>query len=116
MAILQSQQMDSLWYMTHLTAGRIAVDPEQVAAQQRQLTRWQFPIIKMFWIILWSVKASFMSVFYRLAQPFPLIRRAWYCVAVFAALALIGCVLASTLTCSPPSDYFYGEPTNVSSR
>ncbi|KAJ3519807.1 hypothetical protein NM208_g13978 [Fusarium decemcellulare] len=109
MAILQTQQMDALWYMTYLGAGRIAVDPEQIAAQQRELTRWQFPIIKMFWIILWSVKASFMALFFRLVQPFPIIRRLWYCVAVFAALALIGCILASTLTCNPPSDYFYGN-------
>lgn len=109
MAILQTEQMNSLWFMTNLGGGRILAAPEEIAAQNQQLTRWQFPIIKLFWIILWSVKASFMSIFYRLIRSFPLLRRLWYCVAVFAALALIGCVLASTLTCSPPSDYFTGK-------
>ncbi|KAM0548083.1 hypothetical protein ACHAPJ_010141 [Fusarium lateritium] len=34
MAILQTQQMDALWYMTHLSAGRIAVDPKELVAQR----------------------------------------------------------------------------------
>lgn len=109
MGILQTEQLNALFYMTHLQAGRILPDPETIAMQNQQLTRWQFPIIKLFWIILWSVKASFMSIFYRLIRSFPILRRLWYCVAVFAVLALIGCVLASTLTCSPPSDYFTGK-------
>lgn len=108
MAILQTQQMDALWYTTYLSSGRIPPIPEEIQKQTTQLTRWQFPIIKLFWVVLWSVKASFMAVFYRLVQPFPLIRRLWYCVAVFTFLAFVGCVVASTLTCSPPSDYFYG--------
>ncbi|KAF4964304.1 hypothetical protein FSARC_7749 [Fusarium sarcochroum] len=89
MAILQTQQMESLWYMTYIIAGRIAIDPKEVVAQRKELVRWQFPIIKMFWIVLWSVKASFMSLFYRLVRPFTIILRCWYCVAVFTALALI---------------------------
>lgn len=109
MAILQTEQMNALFYMTHLQAGRILAQPEEILVQNQQLTRWQFPIIKLFWITLWSVKASFMSIFYRLIRSFPVLRRLWYCVAAFAVLALIGCVLASTLTCSPPSDYFTGK-------
>lgn len=105
MASLQTKQMDSLWYITYLTAGRIPVTAE-AATQTEDLTRWQFPIIKLFWTVLWSVKASFMAVFFRLVRPFTIHRRLWYFVAVFATLAYIGCWLASTLTCSPPSDYF----------
>ncbi|KAI5458328.1 hypothetical protein BGZ63DRAFT_427580 [Mariannaea sp. PMI_226] len=108
MGILQTQQMDSLWYITYLVAGRVAFDPQEYAFQHYQLTRWQFPIIKMFWITLWSVKASFMAAIYRLVQPFPVLRRLWYAVAVFAALALVACILTSALTCKKPSDYFYG--------
>ncbi|KAF5657133.1 hypothetical protein FHETE_10583 [Fusarium heterosporum] len=106
MAILQTEQMDSLWYMTYLQHGRIAYDPKELETQRAQLSKWQFPIIKMFWIILWSVKASFLSLFFRLVQPFPIIRRLWYCVAVFTALALIVSIICSVLTCSPPSNYF----------
>lgn len=106
MAILQTEQMDSLWYLTYLQAGRLAYDPKELARQRTEISKWQFPIIKMFWIVLWSVKASFLSLFYRLVQPFPIIRRLWYCVAVFTALSLTVCIICSALTCSPPSRYF----------
>ncbi|KAM0234057.1 hypothetical protein ACHAP5_010200 [Fusarium lateritium] len=106
MAILQTEQMDSLWYMTQLQNGRLAYDPKELVRQRTELSKWQFPIIKMFWIVLWSVKASFLSLFYRLVQPFPIIRRLWYCVAAFTALSLAVCIICSTLTCSPPSRYF----------
>jgi hypothetical protein len=103
--------MDSLWYMTQLQAGRIAYDPKELVRQRTELSKWQFPIIKMFWIVLWSVKASFLSLFYRLVQPFPIIRRLWYCVAAFTALSLAVCIICSTLTCSPPSRYFNSQST-----
>ncbi|KAK1998391.1 hypothetical protein LX36DRAFT_710897 [Colletotrichum falcatum] len=105
MAGLQTRQLDALYYTTYLTAGRIPVGAE-TAARTEDLTRWQFPIIKLFWTVLWSVKASFMAVFYRLVKPSPVRRILWYCVAVFATLAYVGCWVASTLSCSPPSDYF----------
>ena len=109
MAILQTEQLDALWYITYLAAGRIQYIPEEMVEQNYQLTRWQFPIIKLFWVVLWSVKASFLAVFYRLVKPFKILRISWICVAVFTGLAFVGCVIASTLTCSPPSDYFYGS-------
>ncbi|KAL6920637.1 hypothetical protein ACHAP8_008183 [Fusarium lateritium] len=108
MAILQTEQMEALWYMTHLQAGRIAYEPEEMLSQRNQLAKWQFPIIKMFWIILWSVKASFLAIFWRLVQPFVIIRRLWYFVCFFTASALVVCVVCSVFTCNTPSDYFYG--------
>ncbi|OHW99721.1 hypothetical protein CSPAE12_01525 [Colletotrichum incanum] len=69
MASLQTRQLDALYYTTYLSAGRIQVTAETVAKTE-DLTRWQFPIIKLFWTVLWSVKASFMAVFYRLVKPF----------------------------------------------
>ncbi|KZL79571.1 hypothetical protein CI238_07244 [Colletotrichum incanum] len=111
MASLQTRQLDALYYTTYLSAGRIQVTAETVAKTE-DLTRWQFPIIKLFWTVLWSVKASFMAVFYRLVKPFTVRRRLWYCIAAFAFLAYIGCWLASTLTCSPPSDYFQAGKCN----
>ncbi|EKJ68339.1 hypothetical protein FPSE_11347 [Fusarium pseudograminearum CS3096] len=109
MAILQTEQMEALWYMTHLQAGRIAYEPEEMLAQRHQLAKWQFPIIKMFWIILWSVKASFLAIFWRLVQPFVIIRRTWYFVCFFTASALLVCVICSIFTCNTPSDYFRGS-------
>ncbi|KAK4115510.1 hypothetical protein N656DRAFT_842370 [Canariomyces notabilis] len=98
MSILQTVQMPSLWYTAYLMAGRIAPDPDTLFNA--------FPIIKLFWTALWSVKASFMAVFFRLVWPFPVHRRLWYCVAVFAAIAYIGCWLSSILSCNTPADYF----------
>ncbi|GKT51421.1 uncharacterized protein ColSpa_11602 [Colletotrichum spaethianum] len=112
MTSLQTRQLDALYYTTYLSAGRIPVTTE-TGVKTEDLTRWQFPIIKLFWTILWSVKASFMAVFYRLVKPFTVRRRLWYCVAVFAFLAYIGCWLASALTCSPPSDYFKAGKCNT---
>lgn len=113
MAALQTVQQRSLWYLSDLTAGRISPQtPEEgqhALDMTHELTKWQYPIITLFWISLWSVKASFMAVFYRLVKPFPMFRWMWYGVAVFVTLSLIGCITASTLTCDPPSDYFYGK-------
>jgi hypothetical protein len=105
MAILQTEQMPSLWYITYLSAGRVVPD-QSTTYQLEQLSRWEFPIITLFWTVLWSVKASFMTVFFRLVKPFSLLRRLCYCIAVFAALAYISCNIASALTCSPPGNYF----------
>ncbi|OLN95492.1 hypothetical protein CCHL11_05179 [Colletotrichum chlorophyti] len=111
MASIQTKQLDALFYTTYLSAGRIPVSAETVHMTE-ELTRWQFPIIKLFWTVLWSVKASFMAVFFRLVKPFTVRRRLWYFVAGFALVAYIGCWLASTLTCSPPSDYFKAGKCN----
>jgi hypothetical protein len=107
MAILQTQQMDSLWYTTYLIAGRLDfTDVEGISKMQIELKRWQFPIIKLFWTTLWAIKASFLALFYRVIKPLPVLRKLWYAVCVFCALAYIGCWLASALTCTPPGQYF----------
>ncbi|KAK1971603.1 hypothetical protein LY78DRAFT_598238 [Colletotrichum sublineola] len=111
MASLQTRQLDSLFYITDLTAGRI-VPGKETSVKMEDLMRWQFPIIKLFWSVLWSVKASFMAVFYRLVKPFPVRRILWYCVAAFALVAFIGCWVASIFTCRTPSDYFKAGKCN----
>lgn len=106
MAILQTIQMEALWFITYLTAGRISSADPTMAHNLTELTRWQFPVIKLFWTILWSVKASFLAAFYRLVKPIRWARNMWYGVAVFAFLAYVGCWISSTLTCTPVGDYF----------
>lgn len=106
MCILQTVQQDSLWFVLELAAGRIKADDSTTTRQFEQLARWQFPIIKLFWITLWSVKASFLAIFFRIVQPFYVRRRLWYGAAIFVSLAFLGCVLSSILTCNPVSDYF----------
>jgi hypothetical protein len=105
MFILQMLQRTALWYFTYLRAGRLLADSRSIY-WQGQLKRWQFPIIKLFYTVLWSVKGSFLALFRRLVKPFPILRKLWYCVAVYTFLGYVGCVLQSALACNPPSDYF----------
>ncbi|ROT37978.1 hypothetical protein SODALDRAFT_278198 [Sodiomyces alkalinus F11] len=105
---LQMQQMDSLWYMTYLRSHRIA-ESEETPRQENELLRWQFPLIVLFWSVLWSVKASFMAAFYRIVAPLTLYRRLWYGVAVFTALSYIACWVSVLVTCDSPGDYFAGK-------
>jgi hypothetical protein len=105
MSILQMIQRPALWYFTYLRAGRLLPDDRSLY-WQGQLKLWQLPIIMLFYTVLWSIKASFLALFYRLVHPFSVFRGAWYCVTVFAALAYIGCILQAALACHPPSDYF----------
>ncbi|ORY58206.1 uncharacterized protein BCR38DRAFT_468857 [Pseudomassariella vexata] len=105
MAIIQTQQMESLWYTAYLIAERIAPDEGNVY-QAEQLARWEFPIIQLFWTTLWCIKGSFLALFFGLVKPITLYRRLWYGVVVFTVGAYIGCWLGSTLTCDPPLDYF----------
>ncbi|CAH0041172.1 unnamed protein product [Clonostachys rhizophaga] len=106
MAILQTVQTSSLWFFTYLTSGRIAANDPQVFPQMSQMLRFQFPVIKLFWTVLWSVKASFLAAFYPLVKPTKWIRICWFIVVAFTTIAYIGCWLASTLTCTNPGDYF----------
>ncbi|KAL2752045.1 hypothetical protein ACRALDRAFT_1083632 [Sodiomyces alcalophilus JCM 7366] len=105
---LQMQQMDALWYMTYLRSHRIA-ESDDTPRQEYELLRWQFPLIVIFWTLLWSVKASFMAVYYSIIRPLTLYRRLWYGVAVITALSYIACWVSVLLTCDSPGDYFAGN-------
>lgn len=113
MCVLETIQQDSLWYSVELLAGRIAVD-ERTLPHMAELARWEFPVIKLFWITLWSVKASLLSMIYRFVEPFTTRRRLWYAVTVFVFFAFVGCVLSSILTCETPANYF--KPGKCSSE
>lgn len=106
MSIVQMLQQDSLWYVLAVIARHFAPKQEHATWQYEQLARWQFPEVKLFWITLWAVKASLLSIFFRVVHPFTTRRRLWYAVATFVGLSFVACVLMSILTCSPPSDYF----------
>lgn len=105
-SILQTQQMDALMYNVYLMAGRISLDDPNLVFYTEQLTRWEFPIITLFWTVLWLVKANFLAMFYQLVRPITFYRRLWYCVSVFTFLAYVGSVVASTMTCGNPRNYF----------
>jgi hypothetical protein len=104
-SVLQTLQLPALFYITELDAGHIAPTDTDVAILT-QLSVFQFPLIKLFWTILWSIKASFLALFYRLVCPITFTRWAWYAVATFTFLAYVGCWISSTTTCHNVADYF----------
>lgn len=82
----------------------VSIDASDEAV--RELLRWHFPVVILFWTCLWSVKASFLAAFYNLVYPVRGIRYAWYAVAVLSALGYIGCWTFVLLICSNPADIF----------
>ncbi|OHF01534.1 hypothetical protein CORC01_03290 [Colletotrichum orchidophilum] len=115
MGILQMQQMDALWYVVALRAGRFRpASKEEANAQLEQWLRWSYALTFVFWSGLFAVKASFLNVFFRLVSPIPWLRKVWYGIAAFCLLAYIGGWLAGSLVCDIPSDYFRAEKCNSS--
>jgi hypothetical protein len=104
-AVLQTLQAPSLYYLVDVEAGRVPAG-EPLLVQGNIYVRYEFTIIALFWTVLWCVKASFLSLFHRLFDGLPKYRLWWWGVVVFAALAYVGCWIASAYTCHPPSTYF----------
>jgi hypothetical protein len=109
-AILQTLQTPSLYYLIYASSGE-APAGQALIDQGNVYVRYQFVIILLFFTIIWSVKYSFLALYYRLFKGQSTYRRIWWFVANFAALAYIGCWIASIWTCHPPSTYFdFGMP------
>ena len=104
-AVLQTLQAPSLYYLVDVEVGRVPAG-EPLLVQGNIYVRYEFTIIALFWTVLWCVKASFLSLFHRLFDGLPKYRLWWWAVVVFAALAYVGCWIASAYTCHPPSTYF----------
>jgi hypothetical protein len=99
-AILQTLQAPHLYYIVLDMSG------PDIVYHGLHYTYYEFAIIAIFWSVLWSVKASFLALFWMISNGLPRYRRIWWATAVFAALAYIGCWIASVYTCHPPSNYF----------
>lgn len=108
-AVLQTLQTPSLYYLVWASAGQVQPG-EELVVQGTRYTYFEFVIIALFWTITWSVKSSFLAMYWRLFDGLPNYRKAWIGVAVFAVGSYIGCWFASVWTCHPPSTYFkFGE-------
>ncbi|KAJ0298690.1 hypothetical protein COL516b_009775 [Colletotrichum fioriniae] len=58
MAVLQMQQMDSLWYVVELEAGRfVPASEEEAELRLEQWLRWSYALTYLFWTGLFAVKA-----------------------------------------------------------
>jgi hypothetical protein len=99
-AILQTIQAPHLYYMILQATG------SDIVHHALRYTHFEFAIISIFWSVLWSVKGSFLALFWMLSNGLPRYRRVWWVITVFTVLAYIGCWLASVLNCHPPENYF----------
>lgn len=104
-AILQTLQNHSLYYLIYASAGEVPAG-KALLDQGNIYVRYQFVIIVLFWTVTWSVKYSFLALYYRLFNGLAIYRKIWWAVVIFAAMTYVGCWIASVWTCHPPSTYF----------
>lgn len=108
-AVLETLQTPHLYYVAMATAGLVPLD-ETLLYHGNLFVRYEFAIIGLFWTVLWAVKASFLTLFWRLFDGLPMFRKTAVAIAIFAFLAFVGCWIASILNCHPASLYFkFGE-------
>lgn len=109
-ALLTTLQAPHLYYVARAIAGLVPPD-EKLLYHGNKYVRYEFPSIGLFWTVLWSVKASFLTLFWKLFEGLRGYKRWWWGVLVFTALTYVGCWIASGLNCHPPNLYFkFGEP------
>jgi hypothetical protein len=115
-AILQTLQNHSLYYLIYASAGEVPAG-KALLDEGNIYVRYQFVIIVLFWTITWSVKYSFLALYYRLFDGLAIYRKIWWAVVILAAMAYVGCWIASVWTCHPPSTYFdFGTPHTFSNK
>ncbi len=108
LCILETIQLPSLYYITGVLSGVIPItSAEVIISQTENYLRFQFPIVILFWTVLWSVKAAFLALYWRLFRDLPWYRRAWFALAVFTFLAYGGCVTTLALSCGPDVRNFF---------
>ncbi|KAI9044340.1 uncharacterized protein KD926_000941 [Aspergillus affinis] len=100
-AALQTIQTPHLYYTALTPTG-----PE-IEYHGNQYVRYEFAIIGLFWSVLWSIKGSFLALFWKLTEGIP--RYRWACcgVGTFAMAAYTVCWMLLALSCHPPQDYFH---------
>lgn len=108
-AILTTLQAPHSYYLAHGVAGLVPAD-EKFLYHGNKYVRYEFASIGLFWTTLWVVKASFLTLYWKLFEGLREYRRWWWGVVVFTASTYMGCWIASALNCHPPSLYFdFGE-------
>ncbi|EAQ82893.1 hypothetical protein CHGG_11069 [Chaetomium globosum CBS 148.51] len=108
LCILETIQLPSQYYITGVLSG--AIPPKSfktVIAHTERYLLFQFPIVILFWTVLWSVKAAFLALYWRLFRDLTWYRRFWFVLAVFTFLAYGGCVTTLVLSCGPDVRNFF---------
>lgn len=103
---LETVQEPSLAPITGIMDGTGVENFNSLIADTEHYLKYQFPIIVLFWTVLWSVKASFLALYFRFFRELKHYRRAWYGLVVFTFLAYVGCIITLTLSCGQPASFF----------
>lgn len=117
LCILETIQHPSLYHITAMMDGTPGTDFNELIVDTENYLKYEFAIIILFWTILWSVKAGFLALYFRLFREMKHYRRAWYALVFFAFLAYVGCIITLTLSCGHPVNFFRfaqcGRPEQV---
>ncbi|KXX79237.1 hypothetical protein MMYC01_205626 [Madurella mycetomatis] len=116
LCILETIQLPSLYYITGVTSGVLPISQELIS-QTEDYLKLEFPIIILFWTVLWSVKAGFLALYFKLCRELVIYRRIWYALAGFTFLAYVGCIVTLIVSCGSFNNLFEfgkcGNPESV---
>src|SRR5450432_1776367 len=99
-AIMYIIAADPLFTMALVGSGQMYPPPEDFVETTELYLRLQFAITLAFWTCLWTVKASFLTLFFPLSNGLRWDRILWYIVATFVGIAYIVCVISYPISCS----------------
>ena len=104
-AVLQTLQTPHLYYLTRANAG---LEPDGAALlwHGNEYIKYELCIIGLFWTVLWSVKASWLALYWRLFKRLEHYQRWWKGVTAFACATYAGCWILNLITCHPTSPHF----------
>ena len=105
LCILDTIQLPSLNYITGVLAGDIPISEALISSTEEYL-RFEFPIIILFWTVLWCVKAAFLALYFKLLRDLAIYRRVWYALATFTLLGYAGCWITLSLSCGSIPNFF----------
>jgi hypothetical protein len=112
LCILETIQLPSLYYISGVLAGTVPLTTvDIIIGQTKTYLRYQFPIVILFWTVLWSVKGAFLALYWRLFRDLKWYRQAWFALAAFTFLAYVGCVVTLLLSCGTDVSKFFGFST-----
>jgi hypothetical protein len=99
-AIMYSIACNPLFTLALVGSGLEYPPPDDFVETSELYLRLQFAVTLAFWTCLWTVKISFLTLFYPLSNGLRVDRILWYCVAAFVGIGYIACVISYPVSCS----------------
>ncbi|KAK0732442.1 hypothetical protein B0T21DRAFT_291123 [Apiosordaria backusii] len=109
LCVLETIQLPSLYYIAGVLAGTAPI--VGIIEETERYLLFQFPIVILFWSTLWSVKAAFLALYWKIFRDLPGYRQVWYFLALFCLLAYGGCLVTLTVSCGGDVKNFFGFAT-----